>query len=55
MPEQVNTKDGGRGMYRLDPDGHVLDPHRALRWLAGAGRVVAPPRPSRCGPADGEG
>jgi catechol 2,3-dioxygenase-like lactoylglutathione lyase family enzyme len=24
-PEQVNTNDGGRGLYWLDPDGHVLE------------------------------
>jgi catechol 2,3-dioxygenase-like lactoylglutathione lyase family enzyme len=23
--QQVNTKDGGRGLYWLDPDGHVLE------------------------------
>jgi len=25
LPQQVNTKDGGRGLYWLDPDGHVLE------------------------------
>ena len=24
-PQQVNTRDGGRGLYWLDPDGHVLE------------------------------
>jgi catechol 2,3-dioxygenase-like lactoylglutathione lyase family enzyme len=24
-PQQVNTNDGGRGLYWLDPDGHVLE------------------------------
>lgn len=24
-PGQVNTNDGGRGLYWLDPDGHVLE------------------------------
>lgn len=25
MPQRMNTKDGGRGLYWLDPDGHVLE------------------------------
>jgi catechol 2,3-dioxygenase-like lactoylglutathione lyase family enzyme len=25
LAEQVNTRDGGRGLYWLDPDGHVLE------------------------------
>ena len=25
LPHQVNTKDGGRGLYWLDPDAHVLE------------------------------
>ncbi len=25
QPQQVNTKDGGRGLYWLDPDGHILE------------------------------
>lgn len=25
LPRQVNTKDGGRGLYWLDPDGHILE------------------------------
>ena len=24
-PRQLNTRDGGRGLYWLDPDGHVLE------------------------------
>lgn len=24
-PQEVNTNDGGRGVYWLDPDGHVLE------------------------------
>ena len=24
-PQQLNTRDGGRGLYWLDPDGHVLE------------------------------
>ena len=24
-PQQMNTNDGGRGLYWLDPDGHVLE------------------------------
>jgi len=25
MEQQVNTRDGGRGLYWLDPDGHILE------------------------------
>lgn len=25
QPQQINTKDGGRGLYWDDPDGHVLE------------------------------
>ena len=25
QPQQVNTRDGGRGLYWLDPDDHVLE------------------------------
>jgi catechol 2,3-dioxygenase-like lactoylglutathione lyase family enzyme len=25
VAQQVNTRDGGRGLYWLDPDGHVLE------------------------------
>jgi len=25
QPQQINTNDGGRGLYWLDPDGHVLE------------------------------
>jgi catechol 2,3-dioxygenase-like lactoylglutathione lyase family enzyme len=24
-PQEINTNDGGRGLYWLDPDGHVLE------------------------------
>jgi hypothetical protein len=24
-PQQMNTNDGGRGLYWLDPDGHILE------------------------------
>ena len=25
QPNQINTRDGGRGVYFLDPNGHVLE------------------------------
>lgn len=25
LPQQINTRDGGRGLYWDDPDGHVLE------------------------------
>ena len=41
MPQDMNTKDGGRGLYWLDPDGHARETlNRALRWLAAAGRLI---------------
>ena len=38
-PQQINTNDGGRGLYWLDPDGHILEiltvPYGGWRQPAG--------------------
>ena len=45
QPGSVNTRDGGRGLYFEDPDGHLLeDPHQALRQRHLTGRASPSPR-----------
>ena len=59
LAQRVNTNDGGRGLYWLDPDGHVLDfltvPYGG--WSQGPSKEPDHPRPAgaaRSGRRDGE-
>jgi len=41
LPHEINTNDGGRGLYFCDPDGHLLEvltrPYGSGGWTGGSG------------------